>query len=390
MVTSIAPPPAAPVEPAAPPPRGGRRRLRKLLIVAVALVLGWFVPTNTYAISPGSATAMDSMVTARPVGGGEAPSPPAQGSAYMADVYVTSLNLYRWLGSHVFDRHADYVGSEQILGPSGNEEQVVAEGYVEMSDSKDAARVAAFTALGLEVAARPMGARIDVVSKDGAAAGKLSAGDRVVAVNGASVRNACGLIRATRDLRPGTTMRLRVERAEFSRTGALSYAKPREVTVTVGQPRQASASSSCPGVTGPARGAIGVSVTTSTSYRWPVEVAIRTELVGGPSAGLAMTLQVLDELSGGAVLQGRRVAATGTMATNGVVGPVGGVGQKAVAVADAGVATFLVPRGEGSLARAEAGGALRVVEVQNLGEALKAVGAKAPLALSPAWARAVA
>lgn len=390
-MSSIPPPTGEPVQATPGPPRP--RWTRWLVggsIAVIALVLGWFVPMNTYAVTPGSATAMARLVNAKPLGTAPAPPAPPRGSAYMADVYVTSLNLDRWLWSHAFDRYTDYVSSEQILGPGGDETQMEAQGYVEMADSKNAARVAAFEELGLDVQAKPVGARIDEVSATGSAHGKLSAGDRVVGVGGEQVRGACELIRATHDLAPGTELTLSVERAEFSDVGALSYAKPTPVSVTLGKPKAASASSGCPGVSGPARAVLGIAVTTSVQYQWPVDVSIRTELVGGPSAGLAMTLQILDELTGGEVLHGRRVAATGTMDVVGQVGDVGGVRQKAVAVGQAGVGLFLVPKGEGPLARAGAPEGMRVEEVTTLAQALKALKASAPLALSPAWARAVA
>ncbi len=389
-MSSIPPPVGDPVAPAArPTPARWSRWLVGASISVLALVLGWFVPMDTYAITPGSATAMADLVTAKPLQG-TAPPPPARGSAYMADVYVTSLNLDRWLYSHAFDRNADYASSQQILGPGGDEQQLTAQGYVEMSDSNDAARVAAFDQLGLEVEAKPVGARVDAVSSSGAAHGKLSAGDRVIAVEGASVTGACGLIRATHDLSPGTSMQLTVERAEFSPVGALSYAKATTVQVRVGRPHPSAAASGCRGVDGPARGALGISVTTALSYRWPIDVSVRTELVGGPSAGLAMTLQILDELTGGQVLHGRRVASTGTMSIDGQVGDVGGVRQKAVAVGQAGVSLFLVPKGERATAEAGAPSGLRIAEVSTLAQALRELKASSPLALSPAWARAVA
>lgn len=389
-MSSIPPPVGDPVAvPAKQAPARWTSWLVGASIVVLALVLGWFVPMDTYAVTPGSATAMAGLVTAKPLHG-TAPRPPAKGSAYMADVYVTSLNLDRWLYSHAFDRNADYASSSQILGPGGDEQQLTAQGYVEMSDSKDAARVAAFDQLGLKVEAKPVGARVDAVSSTGSAHGKLSAGDRVTAVDGVAVQGACGLIRATHDLSPGTAMKLTVERAVFSSVGALSYAKAATVQVQVGRPNSSATASGCPGVDGPARGALGVSVTTALSYRWPIDVSVRTELVGGPSAGLAMTLQILDELTGGKVLHGRLVASTGTMAMDGQVGDVGGVRQKAVAVGQAGVSLFLVPKGERATAEAGAPSGLRVVEVSTLTQALRELKASSPLALSPAWARAVA
>jgi PDZ domain-containing protein len=68
--------------------------------------------------------------------------------------------------------------------------------------------------------------------------------------------------------------------------------------------------------------------------------------VGGPSAGLAYALAVTDWLDRPDDARGRAIAATGTIAPDGSVGPVGGVHEKAIAVRRAGAKIFLVPREE--------------------------------------------
>lgn len=76
----------------------------------------------------------------------------------------------------------------------------------------------------------------------------------------------------------------------------------------------------------------------------PFEISFRARPgVGGPSAGLAYALAVADMLDRGDDARGRRVAATGTIAPDGSVGPVGGVHEKAIAADAAGARVFLVP-----------------------------------------------
>ncbi|OWY61490.1 hypothetical protein B7486_63515, partial [cyanobacterium TDX16] len=96
--------------------------------------------------------------------------------------------------------------------------------------------------------------------------------------------------------------------------------------------------------------------------------------VGGPSAGLAFTLALLDELTPGSLTGGESVTATGTMDLVGRVGPVGGVKQKTAAVRRAGDTLFLVPPDELAEAQAAAGDDLEVVAVSTLDEALEALG----------------
>ncbi len=82
----------------------------------------------------------------------------------------------------------------------------------------------------------------------------------------------------------------------------------------------------------------------------PFEVSIDTGPIGGPSAGLAFTLALIDELTPGDLTGGRNVAVTGTIGLDGSVGAIGGLPQKANAVLQHGVEVFLVPASQAELA----------------------------------------
>jgi 8-oxo-dGTP pyrophosphatase MutT (NUDIX family) len=109
--------------------------------------------------------------------------------------------------------------------------------------------------------------------------------------------------------------------------------------------------------------------------RLPFEVNISTTDIGGPSAGLAFTLALLDELTPGNLMGNGRVAATGTMDEEQNVGAIGALKQKAVAVRDSGGTLFLVPAGQSpdemKVAQAAAGPGVRIVQVATLDAALR-------------------
>jgi PDZ domain-containing protein len=122
-----------------------------------------------------------------------------------------------------------------------------------------------------------------------------------------------------------------------------------------------------------------------------VEIDIDTESIGGPSAGLAFTLTLIDQLSPGDLTGGRRVAVTGTIGIEGQVGAIGGLSSKASAVMQAGAKYFLVPTAQGpdDIARAQAvvGNNVEIIPVNTLDEALAALqkigGDPAPAAAAP-------
>ncbi len=108
----------------------------------------------------------------------------------------------------------------------------------------------------------------------------------------------------------------------------------------------------------------------------PFPVKINTDDIGGPSAGLAFTLTLIDEITPGDLTGGKKIAVTGTMNVNGAVGAIGGLLQKASAVEQSGTDYFLVPAAQSQeeLARiAEEVPRLTVIPVATLDEALAAL-----------------
>jgi PDZ domain-containing protein len=96
----------------------------------------------------------------------------------------------------------------------------------------------------------------------------------------------------------------------------------------------------------PNRAMIGVVVQTADfDVEAPVDVTIDSREVGGPSAGLVYTLTIMDRLSAEDLTKGKRVAATGEMSLDGVVGAIGGIEQKVRSVEAVDADLFLVPDG---------------------------------------------
>lgn len=90
---------------------------------------------------------------------------------------------------------------------------------------------------------------------------------------------------------------------------------------------------------------IGINVVTKNPYYdFPIDIEIDAGHIGGPSAGLAFALAMIDRLTPDRPLVGEgKVACTGTVNLRGEVGPIGGVRLKAYAANRAGVELFLVP-----------------------------------------------
>ena len=353
----------------APPAQRSRRRLIAIIIIVVVLVLGTAaaigskINTGDYAITPGSAQSVAPLIT---VAGH--PESPGSGKIMLTDVLLTQLNWTNYL-VYKLNSDADIIPSSELVDPGVSPSQLDAQGYLEMAQSKAAAKTAALQRLGYSVGAMPDGAVVTAVAEGAPAQNALSVADVVVGVDGQAVTSSCSMIAALHDLAPGTAVQLSVRVATIHDSGQITNAAPVTRSVTLGQPRS-SASTGCPGVSGPQRSSLGVALDDDVAYSYPVAISISTPDIGGPSAGLAMTLGIIDELSGGSLVKHRTLAATGTIDPTGAVGDVGGVPQKTLAVSRAGATTFFVPSVELGAARSKAPSTLSVVPVTSLDQAL--------------------
>ena len=75
----------------------------------------------------------------------------------------------------------------------------------------------------------------------------------------------------------------------------------------------------------------------------PSDINISLADTGGPSAGAAFALGIVELLTKEDFLGGRKIAVTGTISSTGVVGEIGGVNEKLIAAKKAGATLVIVP-----------------------------------------------
>lgn len=190
---------------------------------------------------------------------------------------------------------------------------------------------------------------------------QIDPADHIVEADGVTLETVADLSGVLADKQPGDEVELVIERPGDGRS-----------TVTV----ELSAAPDDPD-----RTIVGFTPFDTAAIRLPFEVDIETGDIGGPSAGLAFTLALIDELSPGSLTGPQDVAVTGTISLDGSVGAIGGLTQKVSAVHQNGVRTFLVPASQPELSDPakmqrllDAGhGEVDVVPVATLDEALAAL-----------------
>jgi PDZ domain-containing protein len=275
---------------------------------------------------------------------------------------------------NVFDQGAVLEPASSILGstPAG---QLGCQNNQDMNDAQSSAAVVALRRLGYPVTENDLGAQIDLVAPGTPAAkAGIQCDDLVTSIDGKVVHTDQDLVAAIHGLKPGASTQVLVSRiGSNGKTSQVSLtARLEGVPALDGQPAD------------PNQAFLGVQTETRMTFSYPYSVTIDVGDIGGPSAGLALTLGLLDALSNGHLTGGHQVAATGTMDFQGNVGAIGDAAQKAVAVRKAGAQVFFVPVDNYAAAKSQAG-SMKVYAVSTLQQVLTdlaAIGGQIPAPVS--------
>ena len=259
-----------------------------------------------------------------------------------------SINGWEFLEG-TFKDSVHLIDEESILGTRNRDENQTFN-FELMRVSKSTAVAVALSHLGLD----PYKATgIGIVAVEGPSKGNLTTSDVIVRVNGQDVFTDKDLIVQIRKFKPGDLIKLDVEQIDGSDL--------REISIQLGSRED-----------DPSVAFLGISPQTrlEDNNDMPVNVLVNTGRIGGNSAGLALTLAVLDVLTPGELTGGLQIATTGTIDLEGNIGPIGGVEQKTITAREAEMDLFLVPENSFDKAIKHAG-EMRIEGVSDLDDALQ-------------------
>jgi len=335
-------------------------------LVLLTVVVMASVRIQRWEIAPGEAMTVSSRIGFMPTKEGDAVP-----QRYVADNgirFVTAFggqlsildSILGWLDPYVrVDTYTEHFGEQT---PTSSRRL----GFQAMTGAKQIAEYVAMSKVGLEASLKEGPILVEQVicqdaPSENSACVNLQVGEQITHINGVATQTLSLLAAQMKDRKVGESVVLKV--LPYVAPNEESERKPKKVTVTL----MASPDDE--------RAIVGFIPADTRVTSLPFDVNISTADIGGPSAGLAFTLALLDELTEGNLMGKGRVAATGTMDENQNVGAIGALEQKAVAVRDAGVTLFLVPAGQSpdemKAARAAAGSGVRIVQVGTLDDALK-------------------
>jgi PDZ domain-containing protein len=192
-----------------------------------------------------------------------------------------------------------------------------------MSDSQFNAITVAFNRAGIPVDITYDGIFIVSVLKGGASDGKLIAGDKIRSVDGIELTEVGQFASTISRKGEGDKVTVTVERDDTLM----------DVDITL---------SEIPNSDG--RVGLGVHFQEDRELATNPKVDINTADIGGPSAGLMFTLEIMNQLMEEDLTKGYNIAGTGEMLSNGTVGRIGGADFKVMAADRAGVEIFFAPK----------------------------------------------
>jgi len=320
-------------------------RQRVIAVVGVVALIGLVFALNFYrlpvvALSPGP---MEDVLARLKVEGSRVYD--SEGKLYLTSVGIDdNVRFYEAL-LDMANRDVQLVPRAQLYPEEQDSAEIDKENVALMDRSKETATVVALRQVGYKI--EPSGVEVTEVVAGAPADGKLRAGDEILAADGHLVDSTDEVRKAITGHKPGERVAFRVERGKGEKNVSV------EVQEVEDQPR------------------VGV-LLRDLFPDLPVKVSIQTQNnIGGPSAGLMFTLSIIDKLTSEDLTGGRRIAGTGEIALDGSVLPVGGVGEKLIAVHRLGVTTFLIPAENCAGVKGQVPDGLRLVKVSKVDDALR-------------------
>lgn len=293
--------------------------VRTFLVVAILLIASALYSLPFYVSKPGMAKELEPIIE---VSGGDE----AKGSFMLTTVRMGRANIYSYMMAK-WSKYQELYPEASIRSEDETDEEYNIRQLHLMDGSKNNAIKIAYEKAGKEVEYEYLGVYVLDVLKGMPAAKELKAGDQIIQVDDVKFKSAQEFMDYINEKKAGDEVKIVYKREETEKTAVLSL-----------QPFE----------NDPNRVGIGISLDDNRRVNTKPAIAIDSEHIGGPSAGLMFSLEIYNQLTKGDLTSGYDIAGTGTMSDDGTVGPIGGIQQKIVAADKSGAEIFFAPNENGA------------------------------------------
>lgn len=301
--------------------RSNRKQIIGVLVLSIiSLIIGcaFVVPIPYFAIGPGKAVEVSPLVTVGKEGADE-----GKGSFMLTTISMKQGAPFDYLLSR-WTSTTELVPEAQVLAQDEDKEDYQRRQTENMIQSQHQAIVAAFRYAKRPVTERVLGISVSRVLKEGST--QLQAGDLITQIDGQPVTSTQQLIAYLSPQPPGKQIKLAIVRDGKKQTIQVPLIA---LPVTKGESPRAG---------------LGIVPVERVEVKTNPAAKIDAGEIGGPSAGLMFSLEVLNRLVDEDITRGYRIAGTGTITSDGEVGQIGGIQHKVVAADRAGAELFFCPK----------------------------------------------
>ncbi|MFF2445962.1 SepM family pheromone-processing serine protease [Neobacillus sp. NPDC058068] len=293
--------------------------LGSFVLLAIILIGGMNYSLPYYVSKPGMAKELGPIIT---VENGYKD----EGNFMLTTVRMGRANIYSYLEAKM-RKYEELYPLDMVLNKEETEEEYNVRQLHLMAASKLNAIEVAYRKAGMPIHYNYKGIYVMQVISDMPASGKLQAGDRIFKVDGHQFPSSEEFINYVGKKQAGDKIELTFSRNKATKNVTLSLQQFKEDPKRVG---------------------IGISLVDDKDIVVDPKVTVKTDTIGGPSAGLMFSLEIYNQLTKDDLTKGYQIAGTGTIDVDGTVGPIGGIEQKIVAADKAGAEFFLAPNEKGA------------------------------------------
>jgi len=224
-----------------------------------------------------------------------------------------------------FKEYEDILKKEEVYHKEEDEREYNVRQLKLMKDSQFNAIYVAYNKAGLPYTVDYQGITVLNVLAGGASDGQLEPGDKIQEIDGNIIKKAEDLVHILETKKENDVVQLVIHRND----------KLLDRTITLKEIPDSD-------------GKVGLGITYSENKTIKTEpmVKVNAEDIGGPSAGLMFTLEILNQLLEEDITKGYLVAGTGEIHEDGTVGRIGGIEKKVVAAHEDGMEIFFAPDDE--------------------------------------------
>ncbi|MED1202185.1 SepM family pheromone-processing serine protease [Heyndrickxia acidicola] len=291
--------------------------LRITFIVVIILFAASFYHLPYYVESPGSAEKLAPIVK---VENGYK----EKGNFMLTTVRLGPANIYSYVLAKM-SKHEDVLPLDQIMPKDQTEEEYNVYQLYLMDNSKHTAIQVAYSKAHKPYHFNYKGVYVLSVDPSMPAAKALNAGDQITEVDGHRFESSAQFIKYVGGKKVGQSIRISYIRDGKENSADIKLAEFKKPKGKVG---------------------IGIGLVDDRDLITSPPVTVKTDNIGGPSAGLMFSLEIYNQLTKQDLTKGYQIAGTGEIAPDGEVGRIGGIDKKVVAADKEGAEIFFAPNDE--------------------------------------------